>query len=473
MNLKDNQLCEECGANIGSSDKFCQNCGSPIKKTNKSEKFSLMVLLKMKSSLRANEKAICDVNLINSSDLILSDVHVKARSDLFERDQEIHLVSLPPGEYKGKPLAFDVLPTLSGEYRIELEVGVSSDPQGIGQYDGEVRVEIGRSDDSSKSVHVDIKAERFVGVDMSGMIGWDRDKEKVDVIAKAEGEWKIVHLYPVKRVEFEYAKRAKLLVQEQGKTRTVFLIAKQEICFGMAKRERRKEIDLTLRLLPSRSRAKDPENWQKSAMISKLHGRLRVVGAKMQIMDSSRNGIFIRGETEADDLELVSLGEWAELYGTLDEDGSEERSLVRIAKGEWVTIPDHVNISLGQNILRLNIRAFHSQDSGNIGAVRISRVSNCQQHEYIHILDRIYIGHSEENAVCINDGNEETILGEIYVSKGQYHFRNFMRKGKVDIGGKLLSERSSCPLKPGDMIGIDQRSILFDSAQDNDFVNIS
>jgi len=84
MAFKNSLVCKKCGARISRSDKFCQNCGSPIEMTNESEKVPLIVLLKMKPSLRANEKAICYVNLINVSDRILNDVHVKAKSDLLE-----------------------------------------------------------------------------------------------------------------------------------------------------------------------------------------------------------------------------------------------------------------------------------------------------------------------------------------------------------------------------------------------------
>lgn len=252
--------------------------------------------------------------------------------------------------------------------------------------------------------------------------------------------------------EDELCFRAKLTFN--GDNRKIFLIPKQILTFGMAKKEMSPEIDVTLRVLPARSRDLDSENWQKSGKISKVHGRIRISkGIKVEIIDLSQNGIYIQNA------EKSSIGKWVEVRGTQPEFGTDENPIVRIPKGIWFALPDKVEISLGQNLLDLEVCAYRDFEQ-TIDCVILRRLNNVPQHEYIQLVKKVVLGGVSYKNNILNT----TDSIEISVDNNQYQYRHLSLDNQTNARYKTIL--------PGEILKIGSQELLFDKLSDSDFTEI-
>ena len=253
--------------------------------------------------------------------------------------------------------------------------------------------------------------------------------------------------------EKELAYRAKIELLNSNKK--YFIFPKSTFKFGMAKKENVPEIDLTLRLLPSRNKQLDIDNWNKSALISKIHGQIRVIDNHIELMDLSRNGIYI-----IPDPSLMSLSDWFMVNDTpFEENNIGEKLFLKIPKNQWVKLPDQFNISIGKDILQLGVRAYHDSDN-SVSSVKIQRISNTIQHEYLQLTKRILIGSSTECAIDVNTNT--TYVLELSISDGQYYYRHIHL-------GEIKSEGDYQLISPGDILEIGNTRMLFERVQDIDF----
>lgn len=458
--------CTRCGAELPASSKYCVMCGLNI--ASRAVSAPVLVLVGIRPTVLAGYRSLCEVGIINNTDSVLRDIILKGASRLFETDQQISLPKLDPGPYKGHPLAFEIVPQLPGEYRIALSLILPSKSFGIGTYTGEVRVQI-QGGLPGAEIHVEVNAERFIGVDMSHMINLGKPEMVIGDV-----DWRVVELYPVEEdaLDIETAFRSKLVIREGGVERTVFMIPKREIVFGMAKRERQPEVDLTLRLLPIRSRSESPDNWRKSAMISKVHGRLKVERNKALIRDESLNGLFLRGVTEDDDRHIDSLDTWMELYGTLDEDQPVHRPLVRLPQNEWVDLPDHIDLCIGKDLLRLRLEVYRPQNRESVSAIRLVRVSNFPQHEYVQMIGPIKVGYGSSSLIQLQDTQlrVETAF-EIYVGGDAYYIRSLVDT-LVWLDGTCVASGTERALESGSTLQIGCTNLVFTAVDDKDFVTV-
>lgn len=252
--------------------------------------------------------------------------------------------------------------------------------------------------------------------------------------------------------ENELSFRAKLTYI--GDKRKIFLIPKQSVAFGMAKKEINPEIDVTLRVLPVRSKELDNENWHKSGKISKIHGRIRISNdLKVEIIDLSQNGIYIKN------VEGSSIGEWVEVLGTQPEFGVEKNSIIRIPKGIWVALPNKVEISLGQDLLDLELCTYRDVEQ-RVDCVILRRLYNVPQHEYVQLVKKVVLGEVTNGNNIIN--TTESI--EISVDKNQYKYRYLSSGAQSDTEYKAIF--------PGEILKIGSQELLFDKVSDSDFTDL-
>lgn len=249
--------------------------------------------------------------------------------------------------------------------------------------------------------------------------------------------------------EDELCFRAKLTLI--GDKRKIFLIPSQSLTFGMAKKSMSPEIDITLRVLPARSRELDNENWQKSGKISKVHGRIRISkDLRVEIIDLSQNGIYIQNA------EKNSIGEWVEVLGTQPEFGTDENSIIRIQKGIWLALPDKVEISLGQDLLDLDLCVYRDFEQ-RINCIILRRLNNVPQHEYVQLVKNVVLGgvKNENNILNTSDSIEFS------VENNQYQYRYLSLDNQTDTGYKTIF--------PGEILKIGSQELLFDKVSDSDF----
>ena len=378
------EKCYSCATLLGRSERFCPGCGWPAVETGIGDLCPLVVLLHVKPGWRAGETGLCDIALANRLSVSLYDVRLRFQSHLLPNTPHLDFEELPPGLCRNFFTPLEVQPRIGGEYRVEIIADFNSTLGRKEQYVGEVRVAISSGGVQNQAIHVELNAEKILGVDMSNMIhqsGTAPERMGPDA-------WIDVPLL-ASHAATPPVPAYRACLKSETSAHSIFLFAGNRLAFGMAKKERYPEVDLTLRLLPVRSQELDPANWAKSAMISKLHGRLRVVAGSLQIKDESRNGIYLR--LNASEGGLASLGELGDWIGTLDEDAS-LASATRLAKGEWRTLPDHATLTLGKNILHLHLDVCRSQTDGLIDTVHIRRLGNSPTHEYLLVVRSWHLG---------------------------------------------------------------------------------
>ncbi len=267
--------------------------------------------------------------------------------------------------------------------------------------------------------------------------------------------------YPANRFKFD-------ITEPNGLDRKIFLLPTSELVFGMAKREKHPDIDIVLRLLPSRSLKLDPKNWEASAKISKAHWRLRVVDDRVQLMDISKNGITIN-RTSLDDNDLGSLGDIASLLGTAPEEGNNDNDFIRVTKNEWLTIPDQLNLILGEQLLDLKIEVFRDALSNKVNAVRVLRLTNYPQHQYLQLIYRASIGTLPTCAVQFDMPGKDVVFGELLLKDGTIYINSFI-ENNLSLNGSNLIPNLPTQLKVNDYLKIGNIKLIFNQALDDHFL---
>ncbi len=266
--------------------------------------------------------------------------------------------------------------------------------------------------------------------------------------------------YPTNRFVFD-------ITEPNSLDRKIFLLPASELVFGMSKREKHPDVDVVLRLLPSRSIKLDPANWKASAMISKAHWRLRVIDGQVQLMDISRNGITIN-RTSLDDSDLESLGDIVGLFGTAPEKG--EADFVRVIKNEWRTIPDHLSLTLGNNLLDLKIDTFRDERSNKVNSVRVSRLINYPQHQYLQLIYRAGIGNSPACAVHFDVPGKDAVFGELLLKHGSIYINSFI-ENSLSLNDSILIPNLPTQLKEKDYLKFGDIKLFFNQALDDHFLS--
>lgn len=277
---------------------------------------------------------------------------------------------------------------------------------------------------------------------------------------------------PEEGSEDEFKHRA-LLDFGQGR-RKIFVIPKGVIGFGRDKKHKNPEVDITLRLLPCRNKAQDPENWAKNLKISHCHGFLGYKKGRMHVGNVSSNGIYCF----LGDLDNASMsGSVDEYAGTLDEDDKTSTdtdpiaSLKLLERGEWSAISDVCTLSIGKTgLLHLKTRIFRNQ--GRVAAVRIERMSNWPQHTYVQLLTKVVIGNTTSSCIRLSDPSVVGEAAALSFDRGQFHLTRLDDQAPVRIDQTPLAPGQQKPLPDGCRVTVGKQGFIFAIATDEDFVNI-
>lgn len=268
--------------------------------------------------------------------------------------------------------------------------------------------------------------------------------------------------------------RAQLAFAEGHK---IFIIAKDRIGFGRAKRSKEPELDIVMRVLPVRSCELDPENWQKSSRLSGCHGYFAFRKEGMFLKDNnSRNGLFRVPEKMGKSLCDSSMTD-------IDDTEPEEdkaflalpkgMNLKPYTKGEWSHLHDSSIISLCKTgVLLLKTQVF--RQSGMITAFKIERLTNWPQHVYIQLISKAVIGNSERSAVQLKD---PAITGEVAELTWEerdvaFYLTRLSEKTEVRVDSHNLELDEKVMLSEGNHIRIGDTTFEYTTATDDDFVNV-
>lgn len=259
-----------------------------------------------------------------------------------------------------------------------------------------------------------------------------------------------------------------------GDDRKVFVIAKEQIGFGKAKRGRRPEVDIILRLMPARSAKLDPQNWTNSLKISDCHGFFAYRNGAMYIQDRSTNGIFeVLGGLESG----LPGGSMSDIGGTVQEEernslaGVDRISLKPFKPDAWSPLPHVCTLSLGKTgLIQLRTRVF--RDASQVAALKIERLSNWPQHMYVQLISKAVIGNSENSCINISD---PAIVGEVAALTWEnvsFCLSRIGNAAEVLVDKRPLAADEKITLADNSRITIGQREFVFTTASDNDFVKV-
>jgi len=255
----------------------------------------------------------------------------------------------------------------------------------------------------------------------------------------------------------------------------VFIIAKEQVGFGRKKKVKNRDVDIVLRLLPTRSPELDPENWQKSRKIGGCHGFFAYRKGGVHLKDNnSRNGIFkVPGKLEAD---LLSQS-MTDFDGTEPENtgvevfDEKEVFLKPFKKGIWSSLHDHCMLSLGKSGIIL-LKTSVIRKAGQILAFKIERVSNCPQHEYVQLISKVIIGNSDTSAIKLNDPVVSGEAAELIWEDVTFYLKRLGDKIDMTVDSRLLKADEKVMLMEGNRITIGNTSLTYTTATDDDFVNV-
>ena len=254
----------------------------------------------------------------------------------------------------------------------------------------------------------------------------------------------------------------------------IFVVAKNQIGFGRAKRSKEPEIDFVMRALPVRSCELDPENWQKSSRLSGCHGYFAYRNNTLYIKDNySKNGIFKVPDAIVSDL----CSGLTDMDATESEDDSvpllsqKADSLKPFKKGDWSFLPDHCTISLCKTGVLL-LKTTVLRKSGKITAFRIERLSNWPQHLYIQLISKVIIGNSETSAIMLQDPAVTGEVAELTWEDVAFYLKRLSDNTSVTINSRQLELDTKVMLHEGCHIRIGDTEFIYTTATDDDFVNV-
>lgn len=258
-----------------------------------------------------------------------------------------------------------------------------------------------------------------------------------------------------------------------GKGRRVFVIAQRTLGFGKDKREKSegRQVDITLRLLPCRSKSEDPENWRRNMMISHTHGFFGCEGGRMYVQNASLNGVYLFCGNVDSEAVSASIGEYG---STLEEGGAipddSEESLRLLAKGDWSPLADVSVLSLGKTgLLHLKTRIF--REGGHVDAMRIERMSNWTQHTYVQLIRRATLGNARSSCIPLGDAPPTCgDMAELTWDDGRFCIAGTGREPSAIVEGVEVPKGVQVPLTEDAYVEVGAASFRFRTATDDDFV---
>ena len=263
-----------------------------------------------------------------------------------------------------------------------------------------------------------------------------------------------------------------VLVLDGVAHRRFFVFAKPEIWLGRDKGSKDGSVtnDVILRLLPCRSMEEDSENWRANRRFSRTHLKLGLgkegacvedggtacgtylgarrlkPGQRKQLPDSCRIGVA--GELELD-VRTYDAAEPAETFTT-------RYDRVVVVKGA----PDG-----GRNVIGM-------ESACPVNCVRVRRVENCEEHEYLLLFRQALIGNNRDNPIHVPVDGVDRFHAHLLCYDGELFLRKASESVEVKIGGHELGPDELAPLTPGTEITLGPAMLRFAAIEGNHFKRV-
>lgn len=226
-----------------------------------------------------------------------------------------------------------------------------------------------------------------------------------------------------------------------------FCVANTYVSFGRAEDDPSRNLknDFIVRLLPCKSKKENPENWQITSLISRVHFALQVdPSGKVFIKDlDSTQGTLVNGDR-------VGTRVWQEL--------PKNEAMIHIAEGAMeidLTIlrptgnAEAIELEAGGPKRPVESPTLGIEHPGTIDAVRLLRVSNCPEHLYLVLLRQAWLGASLQNAILIPLQGVAPVHARIIYYRGEFFLTSALPETSVLVAGQRLTPQQFAPLSPG------------------------
>ena len=220
----------------------------------------------------------------------------------------------------------------------------------------------------------------------------------------------------------------------EGASHNFLLLTRRQVQLGRDRRPKSSN-NICLRMLPS-----TPVNDEGSFQISRRHTQVSVESNGVYVEDmGSKNGTFVDG--------------------------------VRLGQGERAAVAGAAQVRVGALALKVKVftsaaelQAHQLSSAGarvgpggdvgvgsrtNIEAVRIARLNNLPEEQYVLVVKEAKIGRSPGNAIVIPHPSVDEIHARIFFYDGQYWLEDMGSSGGTSIDGRRLEANTVFPLSEG------------------------
>jgi hypothetical protein len=490
------EVCAHCSTAVKSIEKslYCMLCGETltVRTYEEVEFFPLLLVIDIKKQLRLNQSYLCRMYFRNLDCEEIRNIAVKVSSKVLHEEWTDTISCITRGMSEVARARAELYPERPGDMALHFTIEFM-DPRGAFRtYKGDVELEVAPPESQSQSanVTVNITASKAMGIDLSELVKFK--DANLQAASAPEGYHRIpvaLHLdkfKPGKRQPSPQSdaapaaklERARLVFEAAERGRKTILLTKSAITMGRRKQSQDSRVNLTLRVLPS------AENERANRAISKRHAHIQARGDHFEVQDDpeSMNGAFLISLTGGEGADGLSIGDEETALQTgvrpgdapivkTPEPAEVEGPMTDLPKGQWVALPERCEISIGKRLLVLRAFTFTSRDRG-LYALRLQRVDNHPELEYVVIAKRAYIGSMTKCPIRVRDEKFPALAAALDYEEGQFTLFAFSENPPVCLNGKTVPSKSAVKLPRPSRITIGDYVWCFDQATDDDFTKI-
>jgi hypothetical protein len=515
------EVCDKCLSAVKPEGKAarCDMCGSELAThaiTDERVFLPLLPYMDIKRKLKLGRNSLCKLYFHNRDADEIQNVEVKIESKILCEGWSGLVRNVSRGIDKEPAVKTDICPKASGETALRLTLKYTDARGAVRVYSGDAEIEIVEPEGKAQAAHVTVQMTnptfRGIGhVEFSKMIELQNANvgpepapddvcriliplrlEDYTPAPTKEGDSRRIPILQIPREEagvcagcFPKAmERARLVFTGAEEGRKVLLLTKPTVALGMKRFTKSPGVDLTLRLLPCRSEKLDHENWRHNRLISSPHATIAAHEDHFEIRDEphSKNGTFLVHISGGEGEPALSVGDGEPMYqkpmspddqmipkvvATAEVEGE----MKPLPKGEWVTLPDRCEIAIGRRVLVLRAQTFTSRDRG-LYALRLERVGNYAELEYVLVVKRVYIGSLSKCPVRVRDAKFPPLAAALDWRDGQFRLLANVDDPPIRLDGKAIPKRGSVGLKRPCTITIGDYAWRFEEATVEDFTEI-
>lgn len=444
---------------------FCDYCGEPLKcQELEEEAFTpLLLIAGIRDNLTLNHNTACRLFFRNFDAGSIRDLTVQLKSRTAREAWEERLPTIARGmdtDYIG---VAEFLPAAAGDIVLVFILSFTDCRGARRRYQGELTMSIADPAGNSQQAHItfNVTNSKMMGNDLSDLIRihgaerGDSNPPTVDGFRRIPIALRLTEFAPGQlqgaaggRNFAAAGGRYRLEFEGREAGRRVLILTQSSVALGMKKYTTDPRVGLTLRLLPCRSEALDPENWQKTLCISSPHATVQARADHVAIRDEpgSKNGVYL-GESGG------------------KRPGAPARQL---PKGDWQRLPERCEIFIGQQVLQLSAQTFCGE-RGGIEALRLGRVNNLPELEYLLAVRRVRIGSGAECAVRVGEPGFPAVAAMLEWNGARWTLTAAVDTPEVKLGGRTLHAGETAPVTAASRIQAGAYQWSFDAAVVEDF----